>query len=90
MIEMIKFNCCLKSEKTTRKNQILSGGKSMIQEKLDIIHILKKNLEFDRFKNLMLRDYQLILLAGINSSVQIFPYVSKSTTESLHSSIFIL
>jgi len=38
----------------------------MIQEKLDIIHILKKNLEFDRFKNLMLRDYQLILLNSLN------------------------
>lgn len=66
MLEMIKFNCCWKSEKTTRKKQILSGGKSMINQKLDVIHILKKNLEFDRFKNLMLRDYQLVLLNSLS------------------------
>lgn len=66
MIEMIKINCCLQSEKITRKKQMLSGGKSMIQQKLDVIHILKKNLEFDRFKNLMLRDYQLSLLNSLS------------------------
>jgi hypothetical protein len=66
MIEMIKLNCCWKSDKTLRKNQILSGGKSMINEKLNVIHILKKNLEFDRFKNLMLRDYQLVLLNSLS------------------------
>ena len=38
----------------------------MTHQKLDVIHILKKNLEFDRFKNLMLRDYQLLLLNSLS------------------------
>ena len=66
MIDMIKINCCIKNESTLRKKQILEGGKIMIQEKMDVIHILKKNLEFDRFKNLFLRDSQLILLNSLS------------------------
>lgn len=66
MFEMVQFLFCAKSELTLRKKQILSGGKSMIHEKLDVINVLKKNLEFDRFKNLMLRDYQLVLLNSLS------------------------
>lgn len=38
----------------------------MIEERMDIIFIMKKMLEFDRFKNLMLRDDQLLLLDSLS------------------------
>lgn len=66
MFEYIRFYCCCKSESIMRKEKVLLGGKNLITEKLDVISILRKNVEFDRFKKLMLRDYQLILLNSIN------------------------
>ena len=47
------------------KFNIFIGGRELIRERTDILFILKKNLEFDRFKNLILRDNQLVLLNSL-------------------------
>jgi hypothetical protein len=63
MFELMKFSCCcVKKNDNDYKNLIYRGGKETIDKKLDIIQVLMKMLEFDRFKNLMLKDYQLTLL----------------------------
>lgn len=63
---MFRIYCCCMSDSIERKKEVLHGGKSLIKEKLDVITMMKKNVEFDRFKNLMLRDYQLILLNSLS------------------------
>lgn len=64
--ELFKFFCCTKDGETARKKNILFGGKDMIEERMDVVLIMKKMLEFDRFKNLMLNNNQLLLLDSLS------------------------
>jgi hypothetical protein len=57
--EYIKIFFCSKKQEMTNKKHIVAGGREMINTRTDIIYIMKKNLELDRFKNLMLKDYQI-------------------------------
>ena len=59
---MVYFFCKKKSEP---KFNALIGGRELIRERIDLIYILKKNLELDRFKNLILRENQLVLLNSL-------------------------
>jgi len=59
---MIYYFCQRKNE---AKFNALIGGRELIREKIDLIYILKKNLELDRFKNLILRENQLVLLNSL-------------------------
>lgn len=63
MFEMLVFCCC--SKKENPKYNALMGGRQLIIERSDIVYILRKNLELDRFKNLILRDNQLLLLNSL-------------------------
>lgn len=63
MFEMFVFCCC--SKKENPKYNALMGGRQLIIERSDIVYILRKNLELDRFKNLILRDNQLLLLNSL-------------------------
>ena len=65
-IDMIKYIFCPTTFEYSNKRSIFYGGKEMIQKRTDIISILKKNLEFDRFKNLLLDDNQILLLNSLN------------------------
>jgi len=47
------------------KFNALIGGRELIRERIDLIYMLKKNLELDRFKNLILRENQLVLLNSL-------------------------
>ncbi len=62
-LEMFLFCICKKKE--SPKYNSFIGGKTLITERADIIYILRKNLQFDRFKNLILRDNQLLLLNSL-------------------------
>jgi hypothetical protein len=64
--DMIKYIFCPTTFEYSNKRSIFYGGKMMIQKRTDIINILKKNLEFDRFKNLLLEDYQILQLNSLN------------------------
>lgn len=64
--ELFTFFCCGRSEEKERKRSILFGGKEMIEERMEIVNVMKKNLEIDRFKNLLLKDEQLLLLDSLS------------------------
>lgn len=64
--EYIKIFFCSKKPEFTNKYNIVAGGREMINTRTDIIYIMKKNLELDRFKNLMLKDYQILLLNSLS------------------------
>jgi len=64
--ELFKFFCFPKDTEIIRKKNLLFGGKEMIEERMDIVYLMKKMLEFDRFKNLMLSNDQLILLDSLS------------------------
>lgn len=64
--DLVKFMCCAKSNETIKKRSLLYGGKEMIEERMDIINLMKKNLEFERFKNLILNSNQLLLLDSLS------------------------
>lgn len=64
--ELFKFTCCGRDEETERKKSILFGGIEMIKERMEVVSLMKKNLELDRFKNLMLKDNQLLLLDSLS------------------------
>lgn len=64
--EYFQFTFCKKNVDKVGKRNMLLGGKEMIKDRTDMVHIMKKMLEFDRFKNLMLRDEQLVLLESIS------------------------
>ena len=59
------FKFCFKSDKYNAKYNSYIGGRELISERTDLVYILKKNLELDRFKNLILRDNQLVLLNSL-------------------------
>ena len=62
------FEACkffFKSDKYNPKYNSYIGGRELISERTDLVYILKKNLELDRFKNLFLRDNQLVLLNSL-------------------------
>ena len=59
------FKFCFKSDKYNPKYNSYIGGRELISERTDLVYILKKNLELDRFKNLFLRDNQLVLLNSL-------------------------
>ena len=62
------FEACkffFKSDKYNPKYNSYIGGRELISERTDLVYILKKNLELDRFKNLILRDNQLVLLNSL-------------------------
>ncbi len=59
------FKFCIKREKENPKFNSFIGGRELLRERTDLIYILKKNLELDRFKNLILRDNQLVLLNSL-------------------------
>ena len=61
--EALKF--CFKNDKENPKYNSFIGGRELLRERTDLIYILKKNLELDRFKNLILRDNQLVLLNSL-------------------------
>ena len=61
--ESCKFT--LKKDKYNPKYNSFIGGRELIIERTDLIYILKKNLELDRFKNLILKDNQLLLLNSL-------------------------
>ena len=61
--EALKF--CLKNDKENPKFNSFIGGRELLRERTDLIYILKKNLELDRFKNLILKDNQLVLLNSL-------------------------
>lgn len=62
----IKYLCCCLSPSLQRKRQILNAGRFLINARLDVITVLKKVLDFDRFKNLVLKDHQLVLLNSLS------------------------
>lgn len=64
--ELFKFYFCPRKFDPYNKKQIAAGGKEMINTRTNLIYLLRKNLEFDRFKNLMLKDYQLLLLNSLS------------------------
>jgi hypothetical protein len=64
--EIIKFNCCCKNKLINKKRNILDAGKFLIGNRLEVTSILKKILEFDRFKNLVLKDHQIVLLNSLS------------------------
>lgn len=64
--ELLRFSCCPRKSELVNKKYILSGGRDIIFKRTDIIYVMKRFLEFDRFKNLMLKDYQLILLNSLS------------------------
>ena len=59
------FKFFIKSEKENPKFNSFIGGRELLRERTDLIYLLKKNLELDRFKNLILRDNQLVLLNSL-------------------------
>ena len=59
------FIYCFSSKKDNPKYNAFYGGRELIIERSDIIYLLKKNLELERFKNLILRDNQLLLLNSL-------------------------
>ena len=62
------FEACkffFKSDKYNPKYNSYIGGRELISERTDLVYILKKNLELDRFKNLFLIDNQLVLLNSL-------------------------
>ena len=61
--EALKFY--FKNDKENPKYNSFIGGRELLRERTDLIYILKKNLELDRFKNLILRDNQLVLLNSL-------------------------
>lgn len=64
--ELFRFFCCGKDTDLVRKKNILFGGKELIEERMDVCQLMKKMLEFDRFKNLMLDSNQLLLLDSLS------------------------
>ncbi len=64
--ELLKYTCCPKRYDTMIRRHIIDGGKEMINNKTNLIYMLKKNLELDRFKNLLLKDHQLLLLNSLS------------------------
>jgi hypothetical protein len=64
--ELSKYICCGRNLKNERKRNILFGGLEMIKERMEEVNLMKKNLELDRFKNLMLKDEQLLLLDSLS------------------------
>jgi hypothetical protein len=65
-VESFKVICCCKSKLIKKKKNILDAGKFLINSRLDVTTVLKKILDFDRFKNLVLKDHQLILLNSLS------------------------
>ena len=59
------FVYCFSVKKENPKYNAYYGGRVLITERSDIIYLLKKNLELERFKNLILRDNQLLLLNSL-------------------------
>ena len=65
------LSCCesfkfyFKNYKENPKFNSFIGGRELLRERTDLIYILKKNLELDRFKNLILKDNQLVLLNSL-------------------------
>ena len=86
-LEMFLFCICKKKE--SPKYNSFIGGKTLITERADIIYILRKNLQFDRFKNLILRDYQVLLLNSLTKFMLDPERVNLSTFESCHYDKFI-
>lgn len=64
--ELVQFICCVKSDEMFKKKSLLYGGKEMIEERMDLVNLMKKNLEFERFKNLILSKSQLLLLDSLS------------------------
>lgn len=81
-IEVFVFCFCKK--KDNPKYNSFIGGRELIRERGDIIYILRKNLQFDRFKNLILRDYQVLLLNSLTKFMLDPERVNLSTFESCH------
>jgi hypothetical protein len=65
--ELFKFKFCKKKvEGNSMKKLILDSGKEIIDQRTNIIYIIKKMLEFDRFKNLILTSNQMTLLDALS------------------------
>lgn len=62
-VEVLLF--CFCNKKDNPKYNSYMGGKELINERADIMYILRQNLQFDRLKNLLLRDYQILLLNSL-------------------------
>lgn len=65
-IDSLKVNMCCKSKLTHKYRNIIDAGKFLINSRLDVVTILKKILDFDRFKYLVLKEHQLILLNSLS------------------------
>ena len=61
------YFCCLigRSDATKEKMRVLHKGMKDIEERLDIINIMKKFREIDKLKTLLLEDEQLVLFNSI-------------------------
>jgi len=64
--ELFRFFCCNQADTIIRKKNIFNGGKALIEERTDVVYLIKKMLEFDRFKSLMLNNDQLLLLDSLS------------------------
>jgi hypothetical protein len=57
---------CKNRKSIEKKAKILFAGQLLIDNRLDLVNILKKNLDFDRFKYLALKDHQLVMLNSLS------------------------
>lgn len=64
--ELFRFFCCNQADIIIRKKNIFNGGKALIEERTDVVYLIKKMLEFDRFKSLLLNNDQLLLLDSLS------------------------
>lgn len=62
-LDVIEY--CFFQKKESPKYVAYIGGRSLIEERSDLIYILRQNLQFDRFKNLILNDYQVLSLNSL-------------------------
>jgi hypothetical protein len=64
--EMLQFMLCTKKSEKSVKKLVVDSGKEIIDQRTNIIYIIKKMLEFDRFKNLILTSNQMTLLDSLS------------------------